>query len=114
MNAHDRRALVAMGQDMARAREVLTATERRSIETLYTLEFKQLTNVRKSPKEPHEPKPRLGTRNAGRRDSEIAADLLTRRREGDYAPLNACGARRYGAGHGSRSRSANDDRAVVY
>jgi len=55
MNHQTRAALVAMGQDMARAREVLAVTERRSIEHVFRNEF-QVTHVRKSPKEPSEPK----------------------------------------------------------
>lgn len=56
MNHQTRAALVAMGQDMARAREVLAVTERRSLHTVYDLEFRRLTNVCKSPKEPIPPK----------------------------------------------------------
>lgn len=47
MNSDTRAALVAMGQDMARARDVLAATERRSIEYVFRNEF-QVTHVRKS------------------------------------------------------------------
>jgi hypothetical protein len=55
MNHQTRAALVAMGQDMARAREVLAATERRSLELVFRNEF-QVTSARKSPKEPIPPK----------------------------------------------------------
>jgi hypothetical protein len=56
MNHQTRAALVAMGQDMTRAREVLAATERRSIEQVYLNDFRRLTDARKSPKEPPAPK----------------------------------------------------------
>jgi hypothetical protein len=49
MNADTRAALVAMGQDIEKAREVLAITERRSIERVYRHEF-QLRRVPKSPK----------------------------------------------------------------
>lgn len=51
MNSDTRAALVAMGQDMARARDVLAVTERRSIRHVYLNEF-QVRHVAKSPKEP--------------------------------------------------------------
>lgn len=47
MNSDTRAALVAMGQDMVRAREVLAKTERRSIERVYRHEF-QLRHTPKS------------------------------------------------------------------
>ncbi|AZG75976.1 hypothetical protein [Methylocystis rosea] len=50
MNHQTRAALVAMGQDMARAREVLAATERRSILEMYRHEFMQVGGASKSPK----------------------------------------------------------------
>lgn len=53
MNPETRAALVAMGQDMARAREVLAGTERRAILQVYRHEF-QLRHVSKSPKEPRD------------------------------------------------------------
>jgi DNA processing protein len=51
MNHQTRAALVAMGQDMTRAREVLAATERRSLELVFRNEF-QVTSARKSPPKP--------------------------------------------------------------
>ena len=49
MNENTRAALVAMGQDMDRAREILAVTERRSLELVYRKEFR-LGNVPKSQK----------------------------------------------------------------
>lgn len=50
MNENTRAALVAMGQNMDRAREVLAATERRSILEMYRHEFMQVGGTSKSPK----------------------------------------------------------------
>lgn len=47
LNHQTRAALVAMGQDLDRAREVLAVTERRSLELVYRSEF-QVTSARKS------------------------------------------------------------------
>lgn len=55
MNSDTRAALVAMGQQMDRARDVLAVTERRSIQHVYRHEF-QLRHVTKSPKETPAPK----------------------------------------------------------
>jgi hypothetical protein len=55
MNSDTRAALVAMGQQMDRAREVLAVTERRSIEQVYRNDFR-VRDVPKSPKEPPAPK----------------------------------------------------------
>jgi hypothetical protein len=52
MNSDTRAALVAMGQQMDRAREVLAITERRSIERVYRHEFQ----LRHAPKSPNDPK----------------------------------------------------------
>jgi hypothetical protein len=59
LNADTRAALVAMGQDIGRAREVLAVTDRRSIEQVYRNDF-QLRDIPKSPatKEPKNPKRR--------------------------------------------------------
>lgn len=76
MNSDTRAALVAMGQDVARAREVLAVTERRSLHTVYTLEFKQVRNVSKSP-EPKQSAPKK-PEDAIARDNRVAdiADVL--------------------------------------
>ncbi|MBM3653802.1 MAG: hypothetical protein FJX06_13375 [Alphaproteobacteria bacterium] len=77
MNHQTRAALVAMGQDIARAREVLEVTERRSIEHVFRNEF-QVTDVRKSPREPRESKPKKPEDSIGQnnRVAEIADALL--------------------------------------
>jgi hypothetical protein len=110
MDHPTRAALVAMGNAIDRAREVLAVTERRSMRTVYELEFKQLNNVVKSPKatDPPSPSPRRGARKEGRKDSEIAADILARRRGGDTAPLNASEvAKHYGVGHKTADTAIN-------
>lgn len=50
MNSDTRAALVAMGQDMVRAREVLAVTERRSLRLVYEQEFR-FRSAAKTPKE---------------------------------------------------------------
>jgi hypothetical protein len=78
MNSDTRAALVAMGQQMDRAREVLAVTERRSIERVYRHEF-QLRHTPKSetPKqqEPKAKKPEDAIAQSNR-VAEIADALL--------------------------------------
>lgn len=76
MNHQTRAALVAMGQDMTRAREVLAVTERRSIEQVYRNDFR-VRAVPKSTKEPRTPPPKK-PEDAIARDNRVAdiADVL--------------------------------------
>jgi hypothetical protein len=71
LNADTRAALVAMGQDIDRAKEVLAVTDRRSIHTVYTHEFR-FRNISKTTPDNGSPTP---SRKRGRAQSAVTGTV---------------------------------------
>lgn len=86
MNSDTRAALVAMGQEMDKAREVLAVTDRRSIERVYRHEF-QVRHAPKSPKAAKKsaPKPEDGI-TENNKVADIADTLLADLEDGTPFP----------------------------
>lgn len=76
LNHQTRAAAVAMGRDPAGLRACLEATERRSLETIYSQEFGRFTNVRKTP-EPNAKRGRRHKKSAPKRHAR-ADDVVGR------------------------------------
>jgi len=58
LNPHDRAAAIAMGQDPVRARDVLVATKRRSLQHVYEREFRFAHVSKTAPVKPKRPNPK--------------------------------------------------------